>query len=252
MKKLKRLMSGIIFSLCFFVCFAVNTYAAPEPTELYYANDYAGVLSEDTIRYIVDANYGLFDRTGAQVVVSVVDFTDGESMEDYSLDMFNSWGIGSEKNNGLLLLLSIGDDNYWVQTGADLSKKLSMGEVSGILNDKLEPYFAEKEYDTGVRAVFDEFVGRIETLYADTSNASVSSTGGSNAPNAYNLETRVYNSRAVGSLIPGIFGGFWSIARVLVVAVVVIIVLAIIFGGSRRRRYYGPGPRPRGGGFFWG
>ena len=34
-------------------------------------------------------------------------------MEQYAYDMANAWGIGSaEKNNGVLLLLSVGDDDY--------------------------------------------------------------------------------------------------------------------------------------------
>ena len=71
------------------------------------------MLSGDTKSDIVSKNDGLYNATGAQIVVTVVQDTGDVSMEQYAYDMANAWGIGSaEKNNGVLLLLSVGDDDY--------------------------------------------------------------------------------------------------------------------------------------------
>ena len=73
------------------------------PTDLFYVNDAAGVLSPETVRHIVETNDILYAASGAQIVVVTVDTVGGMTMENYAATLFNAWGIGSaEKNNGTL------------------------------------------------------------------------------------------------------------------------------------------------------
>lgn len=54
--------------------------------------------------------------------MATVDFTDGEDIADYAYDLFNKWGIGDKKsNNGLLILLSIGAEDYYAEPGVGLT-----------------------------------------------------------------------------------------------------------------------------------
>ena len=86
----------------------------PERPENQYVLDEAGVLSEETEQEIITQNQSLFEETGAQIAVAAVDFLGGEDIEDYANYMFNYWGVGDyERNNGLLLVLAIGEDNYY-------------------------------------------------------------------------------------------------------------------------------------------
>ena len=96
-----------------------------------------------------------YNATGAQIVVTVVQDTGGGSMEQYAYDMANAWGIGSaEKNNGVLLLLSVGDDDYQCIQGSGLETLLPTSTLSRILQEDLEPDFADKNYDAGVKKTF--------------------------------------------------------------------------------------------------
>lgn len=144
-----------------------------EPTEYPYADDFANVLSVDTKEYIQNSNLSLCDLTGAEIVVVTIDSLDGAEISDYCKNLFNDWGIGSsEKNNGLLILLSIEDENYWAMQGSGLEADLSNDTIGTILNDYLEPSFAAGKYDEGVRSVFDAFLQYFEDLYGinDISN----------------------------------------------------------------------------------
>ena len=132
------------------------------PTDLFYVNDAAGVLSPETIRHIVETNDILYAASGAQIVVVTVDTVGGMTMENYATTLFNAWGIGSaEKNNGILLLLSIDDDDYWLQPGLGIKETLKPSDLSDMLWTYLEPDFAVKDYDRGVMTMFDALAERI-------------------------------------------------------------------------------------------
>ncbi len=142
------------------------TKAIVPVTDNFYINDTAGVLSDFTKKEIIEKNIHLYNKTGAQIVVVTVDFIDTTSIADYAYEVFNEYGIGSkEKNNGLLLLLSIGDDDYYALQGSGLERLLTSGTLSYLLYEYLEPYFAIGEYDQGVMAVFDEFYYELLYIY---------------------------------------------------------------------------------------
>ena len=54
-----------------------------------------------------------------------VDFIGESNIEEYARTLFNKWGIGDkDKNNGVLLLMVIGAENYWCQQGSGLESQL--------------------------------------------------------------------------------------------------------------------------------
>lgn len=146
--------------------------AIPEPSESFYVADYADVITNYTENIIIDKNADLeYYCDGAQIVVVTVDFLDGMNIEDYCYKLFNEWEIGSKSNNGILLLLSIGEDNYWCMTGKGLERDLTAGEIDDLLWYNLEEHFAAGNYDEGVQAVFDLLSKELYNIY----NVSVTS-----------------------------------------------------------------------------
>ncbi len=142
-----------------------------EPSASFYAADYADVLSQETEDYIVNCNNSLSAQTGAQIVVVTVDFLDGADIEAYSTRLFNQWQIGDEeKQNGLLVLLAIGELDYWATQGSGISAApgLTGSLLDEYLNTYLEPDFKEARYDTGVRKLFDALLDWYERYYTVT------------------------------------------------------------------------------------
>ena len=101
MKKIQRFLCGTALLAVLSLLVSATAFAAsvPDPTSDFYVNDYVGVLSGDTKSDIVSKNDGLYNATGAQIVVTVVQDTGGVSMEQYAYDMANAWGIGSAEKN---------------------------------------------------------------------------------------------------------------------------------------------------------
>lgn len=252
MKKIQRFLRGTALLAVLSLLVSATAFAAsvPDPTSDFYVNDYVGVLSGDTKSDIVSKNDGLYNATGAQIVVTVVQDTGGVSMEQYAYDMANAWGIGSaEKNNGVLLLLSVGDDDYQCIQGSGLETLLPTSTLSRILQEDLEPDFADKNYDAGVKKTFASLYDAVSSIYGYDG-----STGGAAIPSPVPQPDYDYGygyGYDDGYRDDGGFSIFGMI-------VFLVIVLALIgaFSGPRRRRggrystyYSGPS---FGTGFFLG
>lgn len=143
---------------------------APEPSIIkpnkdFYYYDEVGVLSEELKGEIYFTNERLYRDCGAQIVVVVLPTTGAENIEDYSIRLFNSWGIGdSQRNNGFLLLLAIDDENYYACPGTGLREALPSEEISRMLLDNLEGDFAARKYDSGVRKMYEALFLRIASI----------------------------------------------------------------------------------------
>lgn len=234
-----RVRRCAFLALAALFCMTAACAKVPDATADFYANDYADVLSDTTEREIVEKNLGLYDATGAQIVVVTVESTDGLSMEQYAYDLASNWGIGSaERDNGVLLLLSVGDDDYHCIQGSGLESLLPTSTLSRILQEELEPDFAAKEYDAGVRRTFAALYEAVSDIYGYTGAGSAGAAGGAAAP-----------AEEDGEALAEIIG--------LLFFLVLIIVLLSVWAGTRRaRRYYrggyGPGDSSFGTGFLVG
>ena len=201
-KKLKT-TRFIIYLLCLLVVFPAIAFGKanfPEPTSNFYVNDYANVIDEEVEKLIVINGSALDDKTGAQVVIVTVDFTDGIPIHEYAADLFNEWKLGSaEKNNGLLILMSIGDEDYWAVQGKGLEDTLTSGEISQLLYEYLEPDFASENYSRGAARIYEAFIKRLGGSWI-----SKSDIGNSNAGNNDNFNVDGsggnYNKNVPGSL----------------------------------------------------
>ena len=115
----KRLTAALltVFLTMLFACGSAFA-AVPDAPKPFYAADFANVLEQETEDYITEHNGVLENACGAQIVVVTTDFLDGMDIEDYAYTIFNNWKIGdADKNNGVLLLLAIGEENYWCMQG---------------------------------------------------------------------------------------------------------------------------------------
>jgi len=159
MKNILR-FGALILCLCLLGTPLALAAEIVDPSDSFYVADYADVILPETEEYIVNYNNSLASQTGAQIVVVTIDFLDGMDIEDYSTELFNEWGIGdAEKNNGLLILLAIGEQNYWATQGTGISTALTSSLLDEYLYNYLETDFAAAKYDAGVRKLFDALLG---------------------------------------------------------------------------------------------
>ena len=99
MKFLKFHSNRIIYLILIFLSltFISNVKAIVSPTINFYVNDYANIIDSETEEYILNKSVALNNVDGTQIVVVTVPSLDGMSLEDYSLELFRSFGIGDEE-----------------------------------------------------------------------------------------------------------------------------------------------------------
>lgn len=169
--KHKTVITALIFMLLNVILlpsFTMAKIGVPDHTEAFYVNDFANVIDQKTENYMVNYGVKLHQDSGAQVVLVTVDSTKGTSMKEYANALFNTWGVGSAAaNNGVLLLMSVKDDDYWVVQGKGLSDTLSDGQLSQILSRFLEPDFARKDYNAGARKTYGELIQRLGGIWTE-------------------------------------------------------------------------------------
>lgn len=203
-----------------------------KPTDDFYVNDAANVLSDATEGHIILNNDALYKACGAQLVFVTVDTTGSAKLENYAYKLFNDWGIGGSKGYGVLLVMAIKDDDYWVMPGTGLQDAVTAGALGELVDDYLEPYFAKQDYDGGAKAFFDALFKA--TARALGANVSVDSTAYDAYVREHSSSTTTTTNRAPAPRGGDDEGGSWALGLIVLIAIVVII--ALIARSSRRRR----------------
>lgn len=257
--KLREMLTALLLVLTLALpALARASVNVVEPTEQFYVADYAGVIDADVQSAIVNSSAELYDRTGAQIVVVTVNFIGDSNIEEYSMQLFNTWGIGdAEKDNGVLLLMVIGAENYWCVQGKGLEALFPTSTIKRLLDEYLEPDFAQGHYSDGARKMYDAIYAELLDIY-NLNDAGASGADDRNAATENISEVRTSDGgrhvgliggliRLIGSLVGGLFrliGGFIGMIFSMSGGFITIVILIIIFSGIGRR-----GPRgPRGGG----
>lgn len=219
--------------------------AVVQPGDDFYYLDTANVLSEEAEGIIFFCNQLLEEKCGAQIVVAALDRIGNEDIYDYAYDMFNEWGVGSaEKNNGLLLLMAIEEDNYYALSGAGVDRILSSSVLQKYLDDDLEPDFAQKDYEEGVM----EFFAAVLDCYADYYNLNLDIRDGRKAYENYMKSNSTQESfggaHGGGAALDGPTSVWYGdsayaeeeggILSVIIWFIVLLVVMSIVFGGRRR------------------
>ncbi len=154
---LKRLSLAL---LCLFVAFHLVRGETLPPAPKSYFNDYAGVISEST-QHALNERLAKFDKdTTNQVVVAIFPKMDSTlSLDDYTLRVANSWGVGQRgKNNGVTLFVFIHDHTMRIQVGYGLTSVLTDALSKQILDQDLKPHFQKGDFDGGLVAGIDSIL----------------------------------------------------------------------------------------------
>ena len=86
-----------------------------------YVTDLAGAIQPDTKARLEALCTELEQKTGAQMAIVTVHSLEGQSIENYAVDLYKQLGAGSKKDNrGVLLLVSPDERKYRIEVGYGL------------------------------------------------------------------------------------------------------------------------------------
>src|SRR5215217_1481900 len=187
----------------------------PNPPRL--VNDLAQTMSADQVHLLEMKLRAFNDSTSNQVAIVTIKSIGTYEIADYSFKLGNKWGIGSSKNNGVLIIAAMQEHKIWIAVGRGLEGALPDITAGQIVNREIKPLFREEKYYEG----FDR-----------ATNAIIAATRGE-----YKADPKGDND-----------SGFPL--RIILIVIVIIVVLLIISKGGRGGggRYIGR----RGSGDFGG
>jgi uncharacterized protein len=168
----------------------------------------------------------LEQNTGAQMAIVTVQSLEGESVENYAVDLFKQLGVGSKKDSrGVLLLVAPNERKYRIEVGYGLEPVINDARA-GDAGRAMVPYLRQGDYGKAAEVA----AWQLAKYIADDAGATLSGR-----PPA------VRNQNGRGNVG---FPAFWVILGL-------IIFFRVIAGLSRRGRG-GPGRGgPGGSGCLW-
>jgi len=126
--------------------------------------DNAGILSETTHQSLTQILKEHEDRTSNQIAILTVPTINGESIEEYAVEVFEAWKLGQkDKDNGILIVVVPNDRRMRIEVGYGLEATLTDAMAGRIIQFAMTPKFKNGDYDggitDGVRAVIDVLEG---------------------------------------------------------------------------------------------
>ncbi|MEW6724891.1 MAG: TPM domain-containing protein [Bacillota bacterium] len=126
--------------------------------------DFAGAISQADLSHLESICLELERATSVELAVVVIRSLEGETAAGYANELFERWGIGKKGlDNGLLVLVSIGDRKTWTEVGYGLEHVLTDSKVGRLVDEKLIPFFEQGQYGAGLRA----YVGELRAVLVD-------------------------------------------------------------------------------------
>ncbi len=143
--------------------------ALPQPSEEFYVNDQASLLTEATKTEILNKNASLNQSYGVQLVVYTVQTLPGSDFAgrvEYLRSLISAWQVGGAGGRGLLVALSVSDGDYLAVAGDGLKALFTTETLKGLLQNHLEADFSTQAYDAGVLKFFNAAAAQAESYCA--------------------------------------------------------------------------------------
>lgn len=155
--------TATLLLLCLTGCGTSEPSAVPErPAEGNVLDD-AGVLTtaeEQSLNALIEERNRGTD--GARVVVLTIENAGG-SIEDYSRSVATEWEVGDAgADNGVLVVADTSERELRIETADGVRQQFSDDEAEDVIEDVLEPAFADEQYAEGLTEAVEQIY-----LYAD-------------------------------------------------------------------------------------
>lgn len=219
-----------------FIGVAIFAAEVIPPPPKHYFNDYAGLVQPDTSARL-NKLLEQFERdTSCQIVVAIFPKMQSDSsIEDYTVRVAESWGVGKKgKDNGAVLFVFVQDRAMYLQVGYGLEGALPDALCKRIIEDVIKPHFRTGNFDAGLIAGVETIIAAIKGEYKGTGQTVAELTGKQAA-------TTKHTTHA------------WEYLEELF-ALVLILAIMYLFLVRHRSIIYGPGSKSHwddwfGGGF---
>jgi len=171
--------------------------------------DEANILS-DQDEYTISALMNLIrSETGHELAVLTVQSLNGETIEAFSLEVANTWGVGQEKqNDGVLLVIAMDERELRLEVGTGLEAEIPDATAKDIVDNVISPPLSQGDYVGGIVAGFKS----LESIFLGETPATPIQTAPVSSGPAFEWNAGIFWSwtggivGAIVLIIAGVFG----------------------------------------------
>lgn len=173
---MKKLFLLSLLSLLFSFAFAQDF---PEkPTTL--VNDYSGVLSASQKQALEQKLVAFDDSSSTQISIAILKSVGDYDINEYAVELGRKWGVGqSGKNNGIMIVVAVGDRKISIQTGYGVEGALPDIYAKRIIENDIKPYFKAGDYYSGLDSGTTSIIKYTKGEYKNDNPRVSSKNGGS-------------------------------------------------------------------------
>lgn len=128
--------------------------------------DEANLLSPEVKKDINNILKNEENKSSNQIVVVILNSLNGYSIEEFSYQLGRFWGIGQkDKNNGVLLVVSMKEREIRIEVGYGLEGALTDKISHEIINYTIKPNFKASQYELGILKAVNEIIKATQGEY---------------------------------------------------------------------------------------
>ncbi len=173
---MKKIFLLSLFSLLFAFAFAQDFPEKPNTL----VNDYANVLSSDQKQALENKLVTFNDSSSTQIAVAILKSIGDYDINEYAVELGRKWGVGqSGKNNGIMIVVAVGDRKISIQTGYGLEGALPDIYAKRIIDNDIKPNFRAGNYYAGLDEATTSIIKYTRGEYKNDNPKASSKKGGS-------------------------------------------------------------------------
>lgn len=156
----------ILFIACLMLCtlLAFTQELPPKPNTL--VTDFTNTLSDSEQQQLEHKLVAFDDSTSTQITVVILKSVGSYDINDYAQRLGRAWGVGQKgKNNGVVLLVAIGDRKVAIQTGYGVEGVLPDIITHEIIQNDIRPNFKAGNYYAGLDAGTNDIIKYVKGEY---------------------------------------------------------------------------------------
>ena len=136
--------------------------------------DQADIINSSDERDLNQKLVNLSNETGIQVAVLTIPSLEGEALESYSMKVVEDWKLGQKNvDNGVLLLVSVGDKKLRIETGYGVEGDLTDTKCGLIIRNVITPYFQDDDMSKGIVQGVTSIVENVAPDFSENSETPI-------------------------------------------------------------------------------
>lgn len=175
---MKRLIIALTLVSSWLVGFSQDFPAKPNKL----VNDYTNTLSASQVQQLENKLVAFDDSTSTQIAIAIVKSVGDYDINEYALELGRKWGVGQAgKNNGIMIVVAIGDRKISIQTGYGLEGVLPDIYAKRIIENEIKPNFKAGDYFQGLNSGTDAIIKYTKGEYKNDNPKSKRKGGGASS-----------------------------------------------------------------------